>query len=112
MTTDQNCVTCGNACNQVLSGASVACFVVADPEDPAFGTLGCTYTCNPGFEDCDNSSSNGCETDIKTVTNCGGCGISCPDTYCCRGCRCYPPDQCDPNLGAVCQGGRGARLIR
>jgi hypothetical protein len=112
MTTLSNCVTCGNVCPATLSGALVECGVVADPDDPAVGQKGCVFVCNSGFEDCDGLSSNGCETDIKTVEHCGGCGITCAPNYCCRGCHCIPPEQCDPNIGAICQGGRAARLIR
>ena len=34
-------------------------------------------TCSPGTEDCNGSGLDGCETDITTVQNCGGCGNVC-----------------------------------
>jgi hypothetical protein len=38
----------------------------------------CTFTCDPGFADCDLNPANGCEVDTNTsVTNCGGCGMMC-----------------------------------
>ena len=34
--------------------------------------------CRSGFADCDgNKLSNGCETDLSSVVNCGTCGLSC-----------------------------------
>jgi len=42
--------------------------------------------CSPGFEDCANGASDGCEQDILTdKDNCGGCGQACTD---------YPNQQC------------------
>jgi len=64
-TSPQNCGGCG-----------LACFV-------ANGTAGCTAShctvasCNPGFADCDGNAANGCETNLKTSGNCGGCGVTC-----------------------------------
>jgi hypothetical protein len=64
--TVNNCGACGVACGSVAN-ASVSC-----SED---GT--CEPTCNGGFDSCDNSFSNGCETNIRTLPNCGACGTSC-----------------------------------
>lgn len=33
--------------------------------------------CEPGFADCDGDPSNGCETSLHTLQNCGGCGMTC-----------------------------------
>jgi hypothetical protein len=39
----------------------------------------CTYaSCNTGFLDCDLQADNGCETDVRTIQNCGTCGKVCP----------------------------------
>ncbi|MBI5518342.1 MAG: hypothetical protein HY909_31515 [Deltaproteobacteria bacterium] len=46
-------------------------------------TAGCaggtgTYTCTPGFADCDGVATNGCETDTRaSAAHCGGCGRAC-----------------------------------
>jgi len=64
--TVNNCGACGVACGSVAN-ASVSC---SDA-----GT--CEPTCNSGFNSCDDSFSNGCETDIRTLANCGTCGTSC-----------------------------------
>jgi hypothetical protein len=41
--------------------------------------------CPAGFADCNDQP--GCETDVTTVLNCGGCGRSCPSG---GGYRCCP----------------------
>jgi hypothetical protein len=33
--------------------------------------------CDPGWDDCDGAAINGCETDLNTLANCGGCGNVC-----------------------------------
>lgn len=33
--------------------------------------------CDPGFADCDGDSTNGCETQTNTLTDCGACGAVC-----------------------------------
>ena len=40
----------------------------------------CSFTCKPGYADCNKQGPNtdGCETDLVGITNCGGCGIACP----------------------------------
>jgi len=60
-----NCGACGTVC--ALSNATAAC------------TAGsCTIaTCNGGFDDCDKIASTGCETNLKTLDNCGSCGTLC-----------------------------------
>ena len=42
--------------------------------------------CAPGFDNCDTNPSNGCETPLDTLSDCGGCGAVC-------------------NLGGGCSGG-------
>jgi Stigma-specific protein, Stig1 len=37
----------------------------------------CTYTCRPGFGDCDGNAANGCEASLDTTTNCGACRVAC-----------------------------------
>ena len=33
--------------------------------------------CAAGFGDCDRATATGCETDLRTVTDCAGCGVRC-----------------------------------
>jgi hypothetical protein len=40
-----------------------------------FGT--CTNWCDAGYDDCDGTSSTGCEQSTRQLENCGGCGITC-----------------------------------
>jgi hypothetical protein len=38
----------------------------------------CAVTaCNTGYADCNGSLADGCETPTTTLSNCGGCGVSC-----------------------------------
>ena len=64
-TSKDNCGMCGTVC--ALANATAAC------------TAGsCSIaTCNGGFDDCDKIASTGCETNLKTDTNCGMCGRPC-----------------------------------
>ena len=60
-----NCGTCGTICN--LANATEACTAGA-----------CAIaSCSAGFANCDANPANGCETPTNTLTNCGGCGLSC-----------------------------------
>src|SRR6185369_13247141 len=72
----------GNGCEtdintvQNCGGCGVTCFV-------ANGTAGCAgntcfvQSCNAGFADCDGQYATGCETNLKTLSNCGACGATC-----------------------------------
>ncbi len=64
-TTGTACGSCTNVCN--VANATASCTA---------GTCG-VGTCNPGFANCDGLSSNGCETNATTTTNCGTCGTVC-----------------------------------
>lgn len=35
-------------------------------------------TCVPGFADCNALPADGCETNLATANDCGGCGLKCP----------------------------------
>ncbi|MBI2392086.1 MAG: hypothetical protein HYV09_21015 [Deltaproteobacteria bacterium] len=60
-----NCGACGTVC--ALANATAACTAGA-----------CTIaTCNGGYDDCDKIASTGCETSLKTESNCGVCGKLC-----------------------------------
>jgi hypothetical protein len=73
-----NCGFCGNVCP---SGphSTAACV-----------NGGCVLNCDPGYDNCDNNPSTGCEvhSDVDTA-NCGSCGHGCVI----------------PNGAAACQGG-------
>jgi len=63
--TTSDCGACGVACD--IPQASESC-----------GTGTCTLvSCDLGREDCDDDLSNGCERDVRTLTDCGGCGVTC-----------------------------------
>jgi hypothetical protein len=70
-------VCCASAC--VPTHATASC---------AGGT--CVLTCAGGWDDCDNDTSNGCETDLRASDpmNCGACGLTCT---------------CRPGLNPECQ---------
>src|SRR5262249_33674179 len=61
-----NCGGCGHVC----SGPNAQSFTCTS------GTCHIN-SCAAGFADCNNDASDGCETNINTLTNCGGCGIQC-----------------------------------
>lgn len=76
---DSNCKTCGTVCQNPP--------VVCSPM-PAHTKYGCSgsecgqLVCAYRFGDCnadlaDGCASNGCETALDTVENCGGCGVKC-----------------------------------
>ena len=67
ITTLSDCGGCGNTC--IFANASGAMCDGAT----------CSYTCAPGFADCNAKAPDvdGCETAIDTVLNCGSCGMAC-----------------------------------
>jgi hypothetical protein len=46
-----------------------------------------TGACNPGFDNCNGTNRDGCETNLNTdVRNCGGCDDRCGSgRVCCAG---------------------------
>ncbi|MFO0761033.1 MAG: hypothetical protein U0359_31435 [Byssovorax sp.] len=71
--TDSSAATCGS-CDPCVSG----------PHSTAVCNGGvCSLNCTAGFADCNMMAADGCEVDIVTGTDCGGCGIACA-----------PADQC------------------
>ena len=63
-----NCGTCGSVC--AIQNATSGCL-----------NGQCVFvSCNPGFADCNNDISDGCETNLNTSPlNCAVCGHSCPN---------------------------------
>ncbi|MFO0624189.1 MAG: hypothetical protein U0325_01115 [Polyangiales bacterium] len=58
-------------------------------------------SCATGFRDCDGNPANGCETNLNSTANCGGCGQACATGTTCADGRCVsvcPPGQ------SVCNG--------
>jgi hypothetical protein len=71
--------TCGPTC-----GAKINC-ATAVQNATNIGCSGgtCTFSCSPGFGNCDGNPSNGCETNMDTSTSCGltcGSQVNCTAT--------------------------------
>jgi hypothetical protein len=60
-----NCGTCGRTCS------------VANGTPKCTGSTCSIDSCTAGFADCNTSYIDGCERSLRTVTDCGGCGIPC-----------------------------------
>src|SRR5262249_34956239 len=52
-----NCGACGNVCRTPANATAVC------------NSGSCGYVCNSGFADCNGSASDGCETDLSTISN-------------------------------------------
>lgn len=112
---------CGDLCVSVgdpFYGCSgPACTRCETPNATAACVLGAcgVGACTPGFADCNALPADGCETSLATVTDCGGCGLACPqvknaDVTCVNGactgtcqpgfgdCNGDPQDGCEKNL--------------
>lgn len=95
---EKNCGTCGHDCTQLahVSGPATCNSGVCDfPES----------SCEPGFAHCSMSPDDGCETDLSSEKNCGGCANECPPTApvcamaggsyeCSTGCSAEAPELC------------------
>ncbi len=74
-----NCGSCGNVCPSGPHSTAVC------------NNGGCGIVCDPGYFDCNNNPSDGCEVNGNTDTNnCGGCGDACTT----------------PNATPACMGGK------
>jgi len=105
----KNCGACGNVCAAHEPG----------PDDcatpPPHTGWGCATgvcdrrICEGGWADCDGNASmcgsNGCETDVSTMENCGGCGVKCkPDQECRLAGKFYEcQDTCEKNELVRCR---------
>jgi hypothetical protein len=75
-TDPQNCGGCGMVCPQ-------------PPNTVVTCTNGaCSFFCSTGFGDCDNDMNNGCETFLSSNSNCGACGVICPNGFTCQNGTC------------------------
>jgi MYXO-CTERM domain-containing protein len=81
----QNCGACATAC--ALPGGSSSC-----PQGE------CALDgCNPGLGDCNQSSADGCETDLQSDRiHCGSCGNACPIGSQCESGVCTEVEDNDP----------------
>lgn len=61
-----NCGACGKDCRSLPNVSNSTC-----------GADGCMLQCHSGRGDCDNDSSNGCETALDAATSCGSCDSDC-----------------------------------
>ncbi|MEZ4392788.1 MAG: hypothetical protein R3A48_16995 [Polyangiales bacterium] len=73
---------CAGACVDTATSASHcgACGARCAPPNAAprcQGGVCAIASCADGFGDCDGSAANGCETDLRSPTNCGRCGAVC-----------------------------------
>jgi hypothetical protein len=65
-TSPLHCGGCGRACDLPNT----------DVHECAGGSCR-PVTCDAGFEDCDGVAENGCERNVRTLTDCDGCGVAC-----------------------------------
>jgi hypothetical protein len=94
-----SCGSCGNACT--FANASATCV-----------NGGCVMgACSSGWADCDLMASNGCETPLNTLANCGACGNACSNAHgstTCSAGTCAPQcvsgwASCDGNASNGCE---------
>ena len=107
-TDTKHCTRCDNTCPPPTANVTVTCGQVPD----LHGRLvhDCLYSCDEGWEDCDDDFATGCEVFTRGDTNnCGGCGTKCAEGMICCNCACVAPGsgECGfcPTIG-------NARLIR
>jgi hypothetical protein len=126
--------TCSGLCTDTTQDAA-NCGACGNPCSGANATAACSAgncqiaTCNAGFGDCDNTPSNGCETNLTAdVKNCGGCGVLCSTlntSSVCSGGQCQiaacnagfadcdnkPADGCETNISADIKNCGGCGLL-
>src|SRR5664280_2053755 len=94
-----NCGGCGNKCSEANGTASC-------------DAGNCIISCTSGYDDCDSSVVNGCETDLNANANhCGNCTNACKNDHGvtrCSGGKCAPScltgyGDCDGDLTNGCE---------
>lgn len=80
LTSTTNCGACGLACN--INNGTGACVAGS-----------CTIaSCNSGFDNCNGSVADGCETNLQTSNiHCGACNRPCPGGQSCQNGSCVAP---------------------
>lgn len=117
---DAALMRCGDSCVDIVAdalhcgGCDVVC---AEPPrgSPVCAASTCGLACDAGFDDCNATLDDGCETPLDRVNNCGGCGVrcrrdhaaeSCPGQMCMIGacdmgwgdCNTDPDDGCERDI--------------
>jgi hypothetical protein len=90
-----------NGCERPLRTAT-DCSACNRPCAPARATGTCTQSgcevdeCDPGFADCNDNPSDGCEASLADAAHCGSCDNVCEDGAVCDNgtCACADDDQC------------------
>ncbi len=73
-----NCGGCGNSCEDTFPNAQVTC-------NSGMCEMG---NCLPGYGDCNNDTSDGCETDLNSdPAHCSACGQACSLDHATAGCE-------------------------
>jgi hypothetical protein len=94
----QNCGACGHDCSHLANvSGPVSCSASGQ----------CSFSlssCAPGWTHCSGNPDQGCETNVTTASNCGGCGNACPIAtplcldaaagYACAPCSAPTPNAC------------------
>jgi hypothetical protein len=95
LTSVEHCGACGATCELPLHASAVKCgagsVCLVDHACPS-GASGCTDDapetgCEEGYADCDGLGANGCETELGTLTDCGGCGDQCDEPFAINECN-------------------------
>ena len=83
-----NCGTCGRPCYTEATIEEAVCL----------RGMCHVVRCQEGFGDCDGDGSNGCETSLRTVTDCGACQSECSRPHAVGACPLgdCEMDTCDP----------------
>ena len=97
---------CGSSCVDTTTDPA-HCGTCDAPCNPAHGTGECAggactlRACDPGFGDCDGDATNGCETTLDTLDNCGACGVACSLENATSACElgACAVRMCDPGFG-------------
>src|SRR5262245_46020095 len=64
-TDEANCGGCGNVCTFLHAAGECTDGV-------------CVNECESGWKDCNDSTLDGCESDLASRSSCGDCGLTCP----------------------------------
>jgi len=108
---------CGTACVDPSTDVH-HCGSCGSPCDPAHASGSCVSgscqvgACDDGWADCDGTPTNGCETSLTTLDDCGSCGSGCRVDNAVTSCvtqectidTCYGGvDDCDEDVATGCE---------